>query len=324
MPQPIARGRFLAATAGTATALLSARTARAQTAPTSATVRVLIAPSDGVTAVVYAKHAGLFERAGLDVQLQTQSNGAAVAAGVASGNFDIGNSSVTSILLAHEKGLPFSLIAPAGIYNNVKDPFSGAIALKDSPIRLDADANGQVLGVVSLNGLGQESFCAWVDAHGGDWTSVKFVELPYAASGEALKQHRVIAAESVTPALTNFLDSGEYRFIPVYGAIAPAFLMSTWFTTRDYSARNPDVVRRFSRVVAEAATYANAHHAETAPLMADFTKIPLSNMQHMARAIGGVTLSPTLIQPAIAAAAKYGTLKKPFPAQELIDANAVV
>jgi NitT/TauT family transport system substrate-binding protein len=323
MNPAIARTRFLHVAGSAAASLLAPGAARAQTAPGAATIRVLIAPSDGVTAVVYAKHAGLFEKAGLDVTLDTQHNGAAVAAGVASGNYDIGNSSVTSILLAHERGLPFTLIAPAGIYREGGEPSSGAIALKDSPLRFGADANGGVIGVVSLNGLGQEAFCAWIDAHGGDWTSVHFIELPYTESGAALLAHRVIAAESVLPALTTFLASPNFRFVPTYGAIAPAYLMSTWFTTRDFSTRNPDVVRRFSRVVAEAATYANAHHAETAPIMADFTKIPLLDMEHMPRAIGGVTLSPTLIQPMITAAAKYGNLKKPFPAQELIDSNAV-
>lgn len=322
MNAAMVRARFLQVAGGTATALLAPRAAGAQTASALTPVRVLIAPSDGVTAVVYAKHAGLFEKAGLDVTLSTQHNGAAVAAGVASGNFDIGNSSVTSILLAHERGLPFTLIAPAGIYRDGGQPSSGAIALKDSPLHFGADANGGIIGVVSLNGLGQEAFCAYIDARGGDSTTVHFVELPFEAAGAALLAHRVIAAEAVLPSLTTFLASPDFRFLPTYGAIAPSYLMSTWFTTRDFSTRNPDVVRRFSHVVAEAANYANAHHAETAPLMADFTKIPLVDIEHIPRAIEGVTLSPALIQPVIVAAAKYGNLKKPFPAQELIDPNA--
>lgn len=320
MSDGVARGRFLRVAGGAAAGLLAPHAACAQAGLT--TVRVLIAPSDGVTAVVYAKNAGLFEKAGLDVQLSKQNNGAAVAAGVVSGSYDMGNSSVTSVLLAHEHGLPFTLIAPAGVYTDAKLPFSGALVLKDSTLRFNSDVNGQTIGVVSLNGIGQESFCAYIDANGGDWRSVKFVEIPFAATEVALIAHRVVAAESVTPTLERALATNQFKFIKSYGAIAPTYLISTWFTTRDYSAKNADVVRRFSRVVAQSAAYCNAHHAETAQLMADFIGIPVSDLENTARAIEGERLNPALIQPVIAAAAKYGNLQKTFPAQEMIDPNA--
>jgi len=297
--------------------LLVPARARAQT-PALTPLRVAIAPSDGVTAVVYAKMAGLFERAGLDVHMDTQSNGAAVAAAIVSGSYDVGNSGTTSILLAHEKGLPFSVIAPAGVYGG-KPAFSGALALKDSPLRLGKDAENEVIGLVSLAGIGHDAFCGWIDQHGGDPAKVRFVEIPFTASALALEQHRVIAAETAEPVMTTALDTGKFRLIPVYDAIAPAFLMSAWFTSLEFSAKHPETVRTFARVVAAAATYGNAHHAETAPAMAQITGIPLDVMLHIPRASLGATLSPGLIQPVIAAAAKYGSLKKPFPAEELID-----
>lgn len=99
------------------------------------------------------------------------------------------------------------------------------------------------------------------------------------------------------------------------------YVVSAWFTTRDYSATHPDVVRRFSRVVAQAASFSNAHHAETAPYMSEFMGVPLADMRRMARTYEGITISPSLLQPVIAAEAAYGGLKKTFPAEELIDRN---
>jgi len=281
-------------------------------------LRVAIAPSDGVTSVVYAKAAGLFERAGLDVHIDTQSNGAAVAAAIVSGSYDVGNSSVTSIFLAHEKGLPFVLVAPAGIYDS-RNPFTGALVLKSSRIRLDKDAEGTTVGVVSLSGMGHDAICAYVEQHGGNPAMIRFVEVPFSADAAALVQHRIVAAESATPAMTNALDTGDLRIIPVYNAIAPTFLISAWFMSTDFTSKHPEVVRTFARVTAAAATYANAHHAETAPIMAQFTGIPVDVMLRMPRAVQGITLSAPLIQPGITAAAKYGLLKKTFPAEELID-----
>ena len=312
MPARLARARFLARAAAAAL-LAPARTGAQSAIP----LRIAIAPSDGVTSVVYAKSAGLFERAGFDAHIDIQSNGAAVAAAIASGSYDVGNSSVTSVFLAHEKGLPFVLVAPAGIYD-ARTPFTGALVLKSSPIRLDKDAEGATVGVVSLSGMGHDATCAWVEQHGGNPALIRFVEVPFSAAAEALAQHRIVAAESATPAMTNALDRGDLRVIPVYNAIAATFLISAWFMSTEYTAKHPDVARAFARVVAAAAGYANAHHAETAPIMAQFTGIPLDVMLRMPRALQGTTLVPALIQPGIAAAAKYGLLKKAFPAEEII------
>lgn len=314
----IPRARFVA---GMAAATYAARPRRAA-AQSLIPVRLGIAPSDGVTSVVYAKQAGLFEKAGLDVTYQTQSNGSAVAAAVLSGFFDIGNTSITSIMLAHEKGLPFSLIAPAGVYDGA-NPFTGALVLKESPVRLGADAEGQTIAVASLSATGHDCICAWIDQHGGDWTKVRFVEVPLSATAEAVLEKRVIAAEAATPAMERALETGKFRVIPVYNAVGRRFLISAWFTSGDFSNKHPDVVRTFAQVVASAGAYANGHHAQTAPAMSQLTGIPLDTFAHMVRAEEGTVLITSLIQPVIDAAAKYGALKHAFPAREVINPNVV-
>jgi ABC-type nitrate/sulfonate/bicarbonate transport system substrate-binding protein len=272
--------------------------------------------------VVYAKHAGLFERAGLDAHIETQANGAAVAAAVLSGFFDIGNTSITSILLAHGKGVPFSLVAPAGIYD-ARAPFAGAVVLKESPLRLGSDAEDQVVSVASLSGIGHDAIAAWVERHGGDWSKVHFIEVPLSAAAAAVEVRRVVAAEMAVPALETALESGKYRLIPAYTAIAQRFLVSAWFTSADFSSKHPEIVKTFARVVASAAKYANEHHAQTAPIMAEFTGIPLASFTQMTRAEQGASLIPTLIQPVIDAAHKYGSLKQSFPAQDVVDPNVL-
>ena len=74
----------------------------------------------------------------------------------------------------------------------------------------------------------------------------------------------------------------------------------------------------------EAAKYTNAHHDATAKIMSDYSGVPLEVVSKMSRVTAGTELSPSLIQPTIDAAAKYGTLKKAFPAREIIDPNALL
>lgn len=311
----VARARFLAAAAA-----LGATVAGRPAPPAAAAepLRIGATPADDFTPVIYARDAGLFAKAGLDVTVDKLTSGAATAAAVLSGTYDIGKSSITTLLEAHEKGIPFTLIAPAAIYDT-KAPYGGFIVGKDAPIRTGKDFNNQIISVPALGDIGNVALLSWVDQRGGDASSMKFVEIPLAAGAAAVEQHRVAAAEIGYPALATALAAGTVRLVPAFDGIAPAFLVTAWFTTKEFTAKRPDVVKTFARVCAAAAAYTNAHHDETAPMMAEFTGISLPLIARMTRTVSGTTLNPALIQPVIDVSVKYKALKRAFAAQELID-----
>jgi NitT/TauT family transport system substrate-binding protein len=314
---PISRSRFAGLAA--AALVLPPLTARAQT---PATIRVMGNPNDDATSVFYAIKAGLFTKAGLDIHIETGTSGAAVAAAVAGGSFDIGKSSITSIFEAHEKGIPFALLAPAGI-QELAAPFAGTLALKDGPIHSAKDLENQVVGVSSLSSIGRAAVCRWVDKAGGNWRSVQFVEIPLTQAQAAVLQKRVVASEIAQPLLAAALATGNFQNLPTYQAIAPTFAFTCWFTTRDWSARHPDLARAFARVVAQSAAFTNAHHSDTAPIMAQASGVDIAVLQNMQRVNDGAAVDPLQVQPLIDAAAAYGMLKASFPAREIIDTNAL-
>lgn len=313
----LARSRFLAFAAASAAAGIAQRASAQELTQ----VRVLGNPNDDSTSLYYALKTGMFKKAGLDVTIDMGTSGAAVAAAVAAGSYEIGKSSVTSIFQAHEKGLPFTLIAPASV-QEASAPFAGMIALKESPIRTGKDLENQTVGLSSLSSIGRAAVCSWVEASGGDWKSVKFVEIPLTQAAAAVEQKRVYASETAQPLLATALANSAIRNLPVYQAIAPRFFLTVWFTTKEWSAKHPDAARAFARVMATSAAYVNAHHAETAPIMAEASGTDLAVIQNMQRVVNGTTLTPALLQPTINVAAKYGALKAPFLAQEMIDSNA--
>ena len=74
----------------------------------------------------------------------------------------------------------------------------------------------------------------------------------------------------------------------------------------------------FAAVVAQAAAYTNAHHAETVEIASAFTTIPVAVYGGITRAINGTDLRAADIQPVIDAAAKYHIIANGFPADELL------
>lgn len=301
-----------------ALALAAMPAAHAQQSPI--TLHVGFTPDDDVTPLVWGQKSGLFARAGLDVQFERATSGSAVTAAVASGSYDIGKSSLLSLMNAHVKGLPVVLIA-AGVLYSTKTPYTELLVPKDVPVTSGKDLNGKVVASASLKDLAQLAISSWVDKHGGDSKTLQFVEVPMSAASVALEEHRIYAASVTEPFLDAAVASGKARGMgSAYAAISPHFLVSGWFATTDWTSKHPDVAKRFARAFAEAAAYTNGHRAETAPMMAELTGIPVAVYSKLGqRAYIATSLSASDIQPLIDAAAKYGFIPRNFPAAELID-----
>ena len=283
------------------------------------TVKIIFTPDDAAMPAIWAQKMGMFERAGLDVQIEKSRNGTAATAAVMGGAFDIAEGSLIASLNAHVKGLPLQFIAEAGAYDD-KAPNVQFLVAKDSTIQTGADLNGKTLGSPALNDLASLGAKSWVDKHGGDSTTLQFVEVPASAMGAALEAHRIAAASVSSPAAEAALATTNVRSLgSTYAAIAPHFMLGGWFTTAEWARAHPDVITRFVRVIAEASTYVDAHTTETAPVLSDFTGVPVAVILKMQRTIHPQTvLRAQDIQPIIDAAAKYKLIPRAFSAQELI------
>lgn len=313
MPSPhsLSRSRMLAAT-GSAIALWPT-ILRAQTLEK---VRLIGVPTDDLTPVYYAIKNGLYAKAGLDVEVVASASGTAATEAVISGAYEMGKGSLIASLIAHLKGLPATIVGNGAIWD-VKSPFSMMVVAADSTVKTGADLNGKTLSTAALNDLNELAMTAWIDKTGGDAKTTKWIELPNSAAGAALAEHRVEATSLNEPQLSAAVDTGKVRVLaPAYSAIGDHFAFTVYFAQPAWAAKHADAVKRWLKTTYDAATYTNAHHAETVAMMADITKIPAAIIAKMARVNGATTGDPGLIQPLINAAAKYNNISRAFPAKE--------
>jgi NitT/TauT family transport system substrate-binding protein len=305
-------------TAALAASLLAAPAA-AQTPLT--TIHVGGVLSDDMTPVFWAVKAGLFKREGLDVQIVGSNSGTAMAAAVASGTYEIGKSSLLASVNAHLHGLPLEVIASGAVYDS-KNPFAALCVAPDAALATGKDFEGKTVGSPSLNDLNQLVISAWVDAHGGDPKMMKFVELPNSTAPAAIAQHRVDGAVLLQPALAEAVTTKQVKSIAnAYDAIANSFVFASYFTSSDYAKAHPEIIAKFAKVLYESAAYTNKHHADTAAMMADVSKIPVATVEHMPRVDGATSMNPAQYQSVIDAAAKFKMIPHGFPAREML-ANA--
>jgi|SRR5579875_42396 NitT/TauT family transport system substrate-binding protein len=279
------------------------------------TIRVATTPNDSGASVFYALEMGFFKKAGVNVEIVRVNSAGLIGSSVASGSIDVGQTGISVLAAAHERGLPFVLIAPAGLYSS-KTPTSALVVMKNAPLRTAADLDGKTVGLRDINSPAYVAARAWIDQNGGDSKTVRFVEMPDSAAAAALLAGRVDAASIAEPDLEDALRHPELRlFAYSYNAIANQFLLGGYFTTKDYAAAHPDLVRAFASAIAEAGRWANRNHAKSAEILEKYTKAQVTPT--MPRVTYADRLTPALVQPLIDAAARYGVLKTAFPATEL-------
>ena len=288
-------------------------------------VRVSGSPDNDIVGALWGVQSGIFRKLGLDVEITASNSGGVVAAAVLGGALEIGKSSILGLVAARAKGVPFVIEAPASLWNT-DAPTSALVVAKGSRIRAGADLNGKTISVPSLGDLYQIAINGWIDQHGGDSRTVKFLELPHRAAAEAIAGGRVDAANLAEPILSEALLGGKVQVIGhAQDAIGRHFIVTAYFCGGDYAAKNADVLGRFRKGLFEAAAYANANKPEMVPLLAKYSGVDAKVIAAMTPTNVGVAgqLDPRLIQPMIDAAVKYKSIPAPFPAKDMIDPNAL-
>lgn len=309
------RRQMLAALAG---ATLAAGPSRSRADTPLTTLRVAGSKTDGLAAMFYAMKTGMYQRGGLDVQYVTTNSGDAATTAVIAGVYEIGVTSLIPVFSAHLHDVPIILAVPQAVYTP-ENPFGLLQVAADSPIRNARDLNGKTIGCFGLGDLDQLATSEWVDKNGGDASTLKFAEIPFGASADALVQHRIDAMILIEPILDAALAAGKTRTIgDAYGAIDSRFLITAYIARPDWLSAHADVARRFRMITEKANAFANTHSAETAPISAQETGIPLPILLKMRRVAFASSLDPKLVQPMIDACAKYHILPRSFDARDVI------
>jgi NitT/TauT family transport system substrate-binding protein len=294
-------------------ALLCGAGATAQTTPV---IHVGLAPFEGQAGPYYAQDLGLFQKAGLDVEIQQSNGGSAVVAAIAGGTLQIGGGTPLPLAQARERGIKIVIIAPGYIYDyKAPTPINALVVAANSPIHSAKDLAGKTVAVTQVRGLDEIAVDAWLDANGGDSHNVKYTEFPQNAMADAVAAGRVDAAQIGDPALSSSLEGGKVRILAKdYDAVAKRFFGSVWFASEDWANQHPDIVRKFAAAINEGAAWATRNPAAAGAVLQKYLKVtyPTAHEYH------GRTLDPSFIQGILDASYRYKLLSAPLNASELI------
>jgi NitT/TauT family transport system substrate-binding protein len=284
------------------------------------TIRIALPGQDVDATAFYAQDLGIFRKYGInaDFLVILKGSGAAVAAAVMGGAADIGTSDLVSTANAHIRGFPITVLAPQAIFRATA-PTTEMIVSKNSPIQSAKDLEGKTLALLSLTGSSRVATNAWLEASGAAIDKVTFVELPPTTMAAAVDRGTVSAAILNEPNLTTAQDC--CRVVGnIFGGIGKEWLLSDWYTTADWLAKNPVVAKNVIAALHEAALWGNnpANRQRSGEILNSHTPFPPDILARMTRATYATAFDRRTMQLLLDAAFKYKMLTQPVKLVDML------
>jgi NitT/TauT family transport system substrate-binding protein len=281
-----------------------------------APVRIATLTIDASASCYYAQEQGFFKNAGIAADIQGITSGGAIVAAVSSNAVDVGFANLVSAVAAFSRNLPVTLVAPGSVDVETM-PTNALIVSSSSTIRTGSDFNGKTMATSTLRNIVQFAAQLWVDKHGGDSSTIRFVEMPFSAMTDALIAGRIDAAIVAEPFMTNVKGGTRVIAYPM-AAIGPRVQLGGWLANATWARANPAVVTAFNDAIVKANEWGNAHHDLSAQILAKHERLDPEVLAKMNRATYATRLVPAELQPAIEVAARYGAIPQSMPVEKML------
>ena len=182
---------------------------------------------DGVP-LYYAQQNGLFKSEGLDLVITKFPSTSVIAPALVGGSLDVGEVTAQPLINAHVRGLNLQIVFPNTIHYTGR-PYNAAIIVAAGlPYKTARDLNGTTM---TSAGIGDSAWIAsrvFIDANGGDSSTIKYVEVPFSALAAAIESGRVVGGVSVDPYLAQAIKSGKAKSIgDLQAGFGPRLIQST-------------------------------------------------------------------------------------------------
>jgi NitT/TauT family transport system substrate-binding protein len=275
------------------------------------TLKVGVIPIADVAPLYLGMEKGFFKEENLEIEPQLAEGGAAIVPAVVSGDYQLGFSNVTSLVIATSKNLPVQIVSQGVLGGTGPDnAWDGVVVPKGSKIKEPKDFEGASVAVNTLNNIGPLVMNESMEKAGADYTKIKYVEVPFPEMNAALEAGRVDAAWEVEPAFSGGKAAGGTPIMHPYEETAPNLTVATYFTTKDYIAKNGDVVEGFKRAVEKSLDYAQKNPDEVRKVIGTYTEIPPEVLDKITLPQWKADLNEPTIQMNIDLSKKFGFIEE--------------
>ena len=269
-----------------------------------------------------AEDLGYFATEGLAATGLPMKGGAVIAPAVEGGELAIGWSNTVSIILAHAKGFDFAFLAPGAEGVAGTNDVHALLVAADSKITAVAELAGKTVAINTLGNINEAAMRALAEKAGIAPDSIRLVEVPFPDMAGALAKGSVQAALVLEPFVTDAVSRGAAKVLTPspHDAFGSPYLIGGWFAKKAWIKAHPAEAAGFLRAVTKASAFIAAHPDKARTLLSQRTKLAPELAAKITLPRFPETLSPTALQGVIDVAARFGLLRAPFPATDILAA----
>lgn len=208
-----------------------------------------IAPS---AAVQYGIDEGIFEKHGLEIEVNTSNAGAAMLPAVSTGELHFAVGNPLSVITAVERGLDMKIVTGFSASNAEGDDANAVIVRKDSGITTWSDLVGKTTAVNALRTQGDLTIMESTELDGSNPEDLKFSEMPFPDMAAQLDRGNIDAMWTPEPFMSRALadENNQLLGYPNQEAIVGMPTMVS-FTSGKFAEENPEVVSDFKAAMQE-------------------------------------------------------------------------
>jgi NitT/TauT family transport system substrate-binding protein len=285
------------------------------------TLKVGVIPIVDVAPLYLGREKGFFRAEKLTIDPQLAEGGAAIVPSVVSGDYQVGFSNATSLIVAASRDLPVQMIASGsngGARPTAREAYDAVLVKRGSAIRSARDLAGKTIAVNTLQNVGPLTINNALERAGVDPSTVKYVEIPFPDMNAAIGTGRVDAGWMVEPFVSQGRGQGARPVLYPFEEAAPNLTVATYFATKPYAGKNAAVVDRFVRAMNRSLEYAERHPEEVRRIVRTYTQIPAAAARAMVLPHWSAHMGRPTIEKTAELAVKYGFAKRRPDLGELI------
>jgi len=286
---PITRRTFgkLAAASAAAGALATLHAPAVFAASNMTKMHVGALPLVDFAPLYAAQTQGFFKAQRLDITLSPSPGGAPGFTALASGDLQACVSALVGQLVVADRGLNFPLVAcGAAVGEGAPNDEAALIIPKGSKMTTGAEWNHKRIGINLLGSIAWLGVRMWVDKHGGDSSTLSFVEIPFPQLNDALLNNRVDAIQQNEPFVSQIVQGNpdKVQLLDwVFSNVFPNALLAGLYSSDDYIKNNHSTVEAFNHAYNQGVDWVNAHlkTQELYELISGYSKLPVARLEHI-------------------------------------------
>jgi NitT/TauT family transport system substrate-binding protein len=232
-----------------------------------------------VAGIFIAKDKGMFEKRGLDVELQALRGGSVLVPSLVANSIQIATLASPVLVQAADGGIDLigltalSVLSP-GMTN------SGVLARTGANIKTAKDFEGKRMAVPTLGSISHVLFEKWMALNGGNPKTIKWIEVAFPQMPDVIKTGNIDAIIIPDPLMTKVITDGSgYVVSYFFGELPQGVPSMVSASTRDWATRNAREAAAYREAITEATAWGNANPDETKQIVGKWLKLPPEMMK---------------------------------------------